>query len=405
MLLLCHFTGSPIPTESLLLDLLPISGPSAEVLRSIQTEIEKATILRTLYRRANEVTGRTEQVTIPTAAWDKVKTVSEEALAMLDANRDALTPVFREVDGAEVQIRREERAESKIALARKALKNMISATNERRPTRLLESQLDALYNLAAIGELLVPEFPFQITADESYDQIPRLLGRAVVEVTIRREVDQESPAMKDAMASSRNGKKFTPQVLGNLTVVVDGFSAPVTAGNFIDLCTRGFYNELPLRFNATEDAGSNLAMAIGGSYREGFVDPLTGKLRRLPLEILRSDPKKGDIPFYGAAQNTKIFTKSPVVQTFRIPGAIASNHPLNDGNGGSSEFFWLTDDNYDESGYFHVPDADLLDGNRYSIFGYVIRNLGLLESLSYIDGVTYIIEKTTVTYGEDNLLK
>jgi peptidylprolyl isomerase len=31
---------------------------------------------------------------------------------------------------------------------------------------------------------------------------------------------------------------------GNLTVVVDGYSAPVTAGNFVDLVQRGFYNGL-----------------------------------------------------------------------------------------------------------------------------------------------------------------
>jgi len=34
------------------------------------------------------------------------------------------------------------------------------------------------------------------------------------------------------------------QLIKALTLVVDGYSAPVTAGNFVDLVQRGFYNGL-----------------------------------------------------------------------------------------------------------------------------------------------------------------
>lgn len=34
---------------------------------------------------------------------------------------------------------------------------------------------------------------------------------------------------------------------GNLRIVVDGFNAPVTGGNFIDLVQRGFYNNMEIQ--------------------------------------------------------------------------------------------------------------------------------------------------------------
>jgi cyclophilin family peptidyl-prolyl cis-trans isomerase len=61
------------------------------------------------------------------------------------------------------------------------------------------------------------------------------------------------------------------------------------------------------------------------------------------------------------------------VQSFRIPGAVASNHPPGDGNGGSSEFFWLGSGGLDEDGFNMVPDADALN-SKYSIFGYIVRD-------------------------------
>eukprot|EP00904_Undaria_pinnatifida_P002185 jgi/Undpi1/11968/HiC_scaffold_4.g01667.m1 len=242
-----------------------------------------------------------------------------------------------------------------------------------------------------IGELFDAGFPFEINAGEMYDSIPRLLGRATVEVTVRREPE---------------GPRDKARVLGNVTMVVDGYSSPVTAGNFIDLALRGFYNELPIRFDGVPaeaqvgaDFNETLSTVVSGSYREGFVDPATGTLRRLPLEILRVE-RKGNAPVYGAARNTKVFTKAPAVQTFRIPFAIAMNHPALDGNGASSEFFWLQDENLEKDGYLMNQRVEALDG-RYAIFAYAVGNRKLLGRLKDGD----VIEKVTVTYGEDNLIR
>jgi peptidylprolyl isomerase len=57
---------------------------------------------------------------------------------------------------------------------------------------------------------MVQGFPFEVP--EQYSNLPQLKGRATVEIKTNK---------------------------GQVTVVVDGYSAPVTAGNFVDLVQRG----------------------------------------------------------------------------------------------------------------------------------------------------------------------
>ena len=65
-------------------------------------------------------------------------------------------------------------------------------------------------------------FPFDIPAP--YDTMPALKGRAEVEMTVK---------LKEGRASNPNIKR------GTLSIVLDGFNAPVSAGNFMDLIVRG----------------------------------------------------------------------------------------------------------------------------------------------------------------------
>ncbi|MEC8197915.1 MAG: hypothetical protein VX228_16945, partial [Pseudomonadota bacterium] len=72
-------------------------------------------------------------------------------------------------------------------------------------------------------------------------------------------------------------------------------------GNFVDLCVRGFYNNLPFvveRLNAPADgrvlsmskadAGEGaLSAVVAGRFSDGFVDPITARPRCVPLEVLR----------------------------------------------------------------------------------------------------------------------
>jgi hypothetical protein len=273
--------GSPILTSSVLLDLLPVEGRQANQLRLVQTEIEKATILRTLYlRQQTQLEAGGGAKPFPASVWDQVGKVALKALSLLEEGKRDLEPVFRDVDSAEAQIRRAERGEAKYALTRQSLQRLVAAVEKRDTNAVLEAQEGALYQLAAMGELLVPKFPFTVTTDEQYETIPRLLGRATVELSIRKDLTPEAVAAYSKKQGARVPEQPLSQFVGNLTMVVDGFSAPVTAGNFIDLCQRGFYNELPLRFNSTSEMGmgtnGTLPVVIAGSFRDGFVDPLTG---------------------------------------------------------------------------------------------------------------------------------
>jgi hypothetical protein len=155
------------------------------------------------------------------------------------------------------------------------------------------------------------------------------------------------------MAEDGGGKPSgSDAVIGNCSVVVDGFNSPISAGNFVDLCQRGFYNRLPLRKTVlgngkvgrtqhshsasthhttpratfSSDRGRSflssgwgvcmcmcqvspaLDVLVAGTYKAGFVDPITGKQRRVPLEVVRAE-QDGPMPFYGQARNTGLFTR------------------------------------------------------------------------------------------------
>ena len=81
-----------------------------------------------------------------------------------------------------------------------------------------------------------------------------------------------------------------------LEVVVDGNSAPISAGNFVDLVERNFYDGISFHRVETNPSFS-LAQAGDPNSRDpnfpveqlgtsGFVDPATGQERTIPLEIL-----------------------------------------------------------------------------------------------------------------------
>jgi hypothetical protein len=60
------------------------------------------------------------------------------------------------------------------------------------------------------SEFLVPAFPYDVPSEGLYSYLPRLLGRAKVSFLIRRK----------------------RTILGNITIIADGFAAPITAGTF-----------------------------------------------------------------------------------------------------------------------------------------------------------------------------
>ena len=92
------------------------------------------------------------------------------------------------------------------------------------------------------------------------------------------------PAGSGAVFRSIEGDSLGPTA--TFTAVLDGYSAPLTAGNVVDLARRGFYDGTPV---GARDKGYYWLAGDPDGPRgpaTGFVDPATGALRRVPFEVL-----------------------------------------------------------------------------------------------------------------------
>ncbi|MEM1251004.1 MAG: peptidylprolyl isomerase [Cyanobacteria bacterium P01_H01_bin.21] len=283
-----------------------------------------------------------------TKQWGRAKREISRSTKLLNRKRSAIESTIPE----------ERRAEAA------PLFENISAQLETLQTAAQDKDLETLWStrrsvLGTIGDLeylMVKGFPYEVPAD--YDNLPQLKGRATIEFKTNE---------------------------GPVTVVVDGYSAPVTAGNFVDLVGRGFYDGMT--FDRAEE---NYVLQTGDPEgpEAGFIDPKTKQYRAIPLEIL----VEGDeTPTYGATlEELGRFLEKPVLP-FNSFGALGMARPESEPDGGSSQFFF----------FLFEPELtpaglNLLDG-RYAVFGYTIdgkealdrmgRQGGKIISAKVIDGL------------------
>lgn len=80
-----------------------------------------------------------------------------------------------------------------------------------------------------------------------------------------------------------NRKAVVETAKGSFTVELYEDKAPITAGNFIDLVERGFYNGLT--FHRYEPGFVLQGGDPEGTGRGGFIDPETKRERRIKLEV------------------------------------------------------------------------------------------------------------------------
>ncbi len=218
-----------------------------------------------------------------------------------------------------------------------------------------------LEKIDVLEEMMVAGFPYEVP--EEYANLPQLKGRATIEL----ETTQ-----------------------GTVTVVVDGYSAPVTAGNFVDLVERGFYDGLPF-IRSEEFYIAQFGDPEGPD--EGFVDPETGEYRAIPLEILI----RGDYePEYGVTlEDIGRYREQPVLP-FSAYGTLALARPSLKVNGGGSQvFFFLFEPNLTPAG------LNLLDG-RYAVFGYAVSGQDVLSKIE--PQVDRILQARTIR-GSENLVQ
>jgi len=226
--------------------------------------------------------------------------------------------------------------------------------------KVIDLKAKILGSVGEIEELMVTKFPFEVPA--KYDNLPQLKGRA----TVALETDK-----------------------GQITVVLDGYSAPVTAGNFVDLVDRGFYNGLP--FIRSEES---YVLQTGDPEGKdiGFIDPATGKYRNVPLEVLVIDDKE---PVYGITLEDAGRYRDEPVLPFSAYGTVAMARTETDPDSASSQFFF----------FLFEPELtpaglNLLDG-RYTVFGYMIEGKEVLDQLKQGDKII----SAKVIKGMENLVK
>nr|7A73_A Chain A, Alr5059 protein [Nostoc sp. PCC 7120 = FACHB-418] len=283
--------------------------------------------------------------------WGAVSKDLSKASRILDKPSQILTSVPEE---------RQTQAETWINELKTGVVKVQELAQSKDKEQVLLERAKLLNLVSLIEESMVKEFPFEVP--EEYNNLPQLKGRATIAIKTNK---------------------------GDLTVVVDGYSAPVTAGNFVDLVKRGFYNGL--EFTRSEESYV-LQTGDPPGKEQGFIDPKTGKYRAIPLEILAEGDKK---PTYGITlEDAGRYLDMPVLP-FSSFGALAMARPETEVDGASSQvFFFLFEPELTPAG------RNLLDG-RYSVFGYLIEGRDILDTLKAGDK----IESATVVQGLDNLVQ
>ena len=270
--------------------------------------------------------------------WRNIGRDISDTSFVLSAKREQLL--------ASVPEQRQPEAESlidRLTTGTQELKEIVD-NKDREATYIKRSEL--LEYVTDLEELMVVGYPFEVP--EEYAYLPQLLGRATVAVETNK---------------------------GDLEIVVDGYSAPVNGGNFVDLVQRGFYDGLD--FNRAEDFYILQAGDPPGEA-DGFIDPENGEYRAIPMEVL----VQGDeLPVYGETlEELGRYLDVPAIP-FNAYGAVALARPANDPNGGSSQFFFFKFDTE-----ITPPGYNLMDG-RYSVFGYLTEGKEVLEELTAGDKI------------------
>jgi peptidylprolyl isomerase len=327
-----------LPTKSAIKDprvilrnALPIEN---EVLRDVQHTLEQMPRLANLKR------------------WNNLKKDVELIGRDLTQNKSQLI--------AEVNSDRQVSVTEHLASLEKSLVPLQEAITIKDRNNVKSLVEKALGYIGLVEADFIKAFPFEVPAQ--YAGLPQLKGRALVELSTEK---------------------------GNAIITVDGYNAPVNAGQFVDLVQKGFYDGLTFT-RADENYYLQTGDPVGAI--DGYIDPKTGKYRTVPIEVRLPDQK---IPNYGKTFEEMGLSGTLPVLPFASFGTVAMAHPNDDSNGGSSQFFiYLFESELTPAG------LNLLDGN-YTVFGYVTEGKETLDKLRLGDKVL----SARVISGAENLVQ
>jgi len=193
-----------------------------------------------------------------------------------------------------------------------------------------------------------------LNSEKIATNVPRLKGKAIVELMV-------------------NGSP--------IKIKLNGEMAPITAGNFVDLVQRDFYEGL--KFHRVVKQPEPFMVQGGdpkGDGTGGFINPKTGQRRYIPLEIV---PKGEEEPIYGQTLQEAGVDKAPELTHTRGALSMARSQMP---NSASSQFF------------ITLAKLPFLDG-QYAVLGYVTHGMDVVDNIQKGDR----IESARVVSGGDNL--
>ena len=183
--------------------------------------------------------------------------------------------------------------------------------------------------LSKLEEQMVPA-GYATPVPSDYDDLPQLRGgRATVEFTLQKPGNAPFDI---------EGTNF-PEA--KMVMVIDGFNAPVTGGNFVDLVDKGFYNNMKIQ----RSDGFVVQTGDPDGPADGYVGTPSKSIgkgkhgeRLIPCEIF---PKGDKGPFYETTIEDEGRGGEATVLPFSSYGAMGWAREEYDANTGSSQFFWL----------------------------------------------------------------
>ncbi|XP_024959420.1 peptidyl-prolyl cis-trans isomerase CYP37, chloroplastic [Cynara cardunculus var. scolymus] len=245
------------------------------------------------------------------------------------------------------------------------LQTLLGYIKDKDPDKVSVALASSLDSIAQLELLQAPGLSFLLPAQ--YTNNPRLTGRAIVEFVVEKG----------------DGSMFTPQAGGvpikaaTIQVVLDGYSAPLTTGNFAKLVVDGAYDGMKLKCTdqaVLSDSGIN--KSIGYS---------------VPLEIMPSGQFE---PLYKTTLSIQD-GELPVLP-LSVYGAVAMAHDdvSEEYSSPNQFFFYLYDKSYSGLGGLSF------DEGQFSVFGYTTIGRDVLPQIKTGD----IVRSAKLVDGQDNLV-
>ncbi|EFN58901.1 hypothetical protein CHLNCDRAFT_140837 [Chlorella variabilis] len=240
-----------------------------------------------------------------------------------------------------------------------------------------------------------PGLPYQLP--RQLTDYPALAGRAVVELTVEKAsgervfVDQNSDA--------------GPQKRAKLQLVLDGYSAPITAANLAANFSAGLYNGLPLSVNGVSVlAGTPAPEAEDSAFDEDARDAPSGLKAPSSLEVGTSGGDVGGRRMAPTALPLEILAAGDFEPVYRSTLDVRSGElpvlPLSIYGAGKLLQAVAMAHLPDSSGSGYAGLAGLsFDEGEFGVCGYVTKGLDALSKLEDGDRIV----KAKVVSGLDKL--